>query len=122
MSEDKKETFTASVMTAIADALGDTDKGLTGTEIGHLLETCHIDDVSDDLTKRLRLYNAFANDQNTRGHRKHILAFIRHSMKPERYLRAQHRFEPMRSRLNQALSFAGIAVSDNGQRTKPLAR
>jgi uncharacterized protein (TIGR02391 family) len=115
MSQDKGETFTQSVMTAIADALGDTDEGLTGAEIGHLLETCKIKDACPDLTKRHRLYNAFAGDQNARGHRKHVLAFIRHSMKPERYLRAQHRFEPLRSRLNQALLFAGIVVSEAGE-------
>jgi hypothetical protein len=62
----------------------------------------------------LRLYNAFATDQNARQHCKHILAFIRHAMKPERYIRAPHRFEPMRSRLNQALLFAGLVVSDAG--------
>jgi hypothetical protein len=45
MRHEKGETFTQSILTAIADALGDTDEGLTGTEIGHLLETCHIKDV-----------------------------------------------------------------------------
>jgi uncharacterized protein (TIGR02391 family) len=60
------------------------------------------------------LYNAFANHQNKSQDRRHILAFIRFSMKPERYLREQHRFEPLRTRLNRALSFAGLAVDEAG--------
>jgi Protein of unknown function (Hypoth_ymh) len=114
MRDTSRETFAQSVMTAIADALGHTEEGLTGIEIAHLLETCYIKDVRPDLTKRYRLYNALANDQNTRGHRKHVLGFIRHAMKPERYIRAPHRFERMRLRLNQALLFAGLIVSDSG--------
>ena len=50
--------------------------------------TCRMTDIVPDLTKRHRLYNAFAADQNARRHRKHILAFIRRTMKPERYIRA----------------------------------
>jgi hypothetical protein len=54
--------FTQTQMQAIADALGDTDDGLTGSEIAHLLETCKIADVDPTQTKRHRLYNAFAQD------------------------------------------------------------
>jgi uncharacterized protein (TIGR02391 family) len=115
VSESEVIAFKQSVMTAIADALGHTDEGLTGTEISHLLETCRIKDVDPDLTKRHRLYNAFAHDQNTRGHRKHVLGFIRHAMKPERYIRTPNRYEPMRTRLNQALLFAGLIVLESGK-------
>ena len=106
--------FSQAQATAIADALGDTGEGLTGAEIGHLLATCKIKDVAPTSTKRHRLYNAFAEDQNTRGHR-HILALIRHAMKPERYIRNPERFEPLRARLNQALLFAGLMVSESGK-------
>ena len=54
--------FTQTQMQAIADALGDTNDGLTGSEIAHLLETCKIADVDPTQTKRHRLYNAFAQD------------------------------------------------------------
>ena len=56
--------FTQAQLQAIAEALGDTDDGLTGSEIAHLLTTCGISDVDPTLTKRHRLYNAFAQDQN----------------------------------------------------------
>lgn len=111
---DRTICFTVSQLRAIADALGDTEKGLTGSEIGHLLTVCSIADTDPALTKRHRLYNAFAYDQNTRNHRRQILGFIRHSMKPERFAREPERFEPMRALLNRALAFAGLSVDAAG--------
>ena len=110
--------FTQSQAEAIAAALADTSGGLTGTEIGHLLAICKMDDPTPDLTKRHRLHNAFAKSQNKRKDRKAILAFIRHAMKPERYIRTPDRFEPMRANLNRALAFAGIAVDATGELSK----
>ncbi|WP_394890255.1 hypothetical protein ACG873_02515 [Mesorhizobium sp. AaZ16] len=55
------KTFTRSQFQAIADALGDTTYGLTGSEIGHLLATVKIVGTDPQMTKRHRLYNAFAN-------------------------------------------------------------
>jgi uncharacterized protein (TIGR02391 family) len=109
------KTFTQSQLQAIADALGDTEDGLTGSEIAHLLATARIADTDPQLTKRYRLYNAFANEQNNRGDRTHIIAFIRKSMKPERYSRDPERFEPMRHNLNTALAFSGLAVAASGE-------
>lgn len=106
--------FTQAQLQAIAEALGDTTDGLTGSEITHLLATCSIVDVDPNITKRHRLYNAFANDQNQRQKRTHVLAFIRFAMKPERFARFPERFEPMRSHLNRALAFAGLAVDATG--------
>jgi hypothetical protein len=40
------EVFTQSQLQAIADALGDTSEGLSGSEIKHLLETCRMGDPS----------------------------------------------------------------------------
>jgi uncharacterized protein (TIGR02391 family) len=107
-------SFDPSHVMAIAEALGHTDEGLTGSEIGFLLASCNIKDVDPDHTKRYRVYNAFANDQNTRGHRRNILEFIRQAMKPERYIRGPARFEPLRARLNQSLAFAGLVVTESG--------
>ncbi|MBT1516528.1 TIGR02391 family protein [Bradyrhizobium sp. SRL28] len=106
--------FMQSQLRAIADALGDTDQGLTGSEIAHMLESCQMADPDPALTKRHRLYNAFALSQNTRQDRLAILAFIRKTMKPERYIRSPEKFEPMRSNLNVALAFTGLAVNAAG--------
>ncbi len=107
--------FSQSQLEAIADALGDTDDGLTGSEIAHLLATCRIADPHPAITKRRRLYNALAGSQNTRRDRRAILAFIRHAMKPERYVGNADRYERMRSNLNRALAFAGLAADASGK-------
>jgi uncharacterized protein (TIGR02391 family) len=106
--------FPQAQLEAIAAALGDTSDGLTGSEIAHLLSTCSIVDVDPTLTKRHRLYNAFVKEQNQRQDRTRILGFIRHSMKPARFVQFPERFEPMRTHLNQALAFAGLAVDASG--------
>lgn len=112
---DTPKFFAQAQLTAIADALGHTQEGLTGSEIEYLLATCKIPDTHPDMTKRLRIFNALASDQNKRRNRTGILAFIRHSMKPERFMRSPERFEPLRTRLNQALLFAGLALSESGE-------
>jgi uncharacterized protein (TIGR02391 family) len=106
--------FSQSQVEAIAAALGDTDQGLTGSEITHLLRVCGVPDATPQITKRHRLHNAFAASQNSRRDRKAVLAFIRTSMKPERYLGCAERFEAMRANLNRALAFAGLAVDASG--------
>lgn len=106
--------FTQDQLEAIAGALGDTEAGLTGTEIQHLFATSKIDDPGPD-TKRVRIYNAFAESQNTKQNRTHVLEFIRQAMKPARYSRAPERYEPMRALLNQALAFAGLVVEQTGK-------
>lgn len=116
--DDNNKTFTQSQLQAISDALGHTDEGLTGTEICHLLATARINDVDPTLTKRYRVFNALANNQNTLQHRRNILAFIRFAMKPERFARDPERFEPMRTRLNQALLFAGLVMTATGELQK----
>src|SRR5581483_100729 len=102
--------FSQSQVTAIAAALGDTSEGLTGTEIAHFLQLAKMADPTPDLTKRHRLHNAFATNQNQRGDRRAILSFIRHALKPERYIGNAARYETMRANTNRALAFAGLAV------------
>ncbi|MQR00669.1 TIGR02391 family protein [Glaciimonas soli] len=107
--------FTQSQAQAIANALADTTEGLSNTEISHLLSACRMSDPAPQQTKRHRLFNAFAESQNTRQDRTAILAFIRKTMKPEIYVRQLDRFEVMRENLNRALAFAGLAVTADGE-------
>ena len=106
--------FTQEQLQALADALGDTSEGLTGSEIAQLLRSAKMDDVDPSLTKRHRLYNAFVHHQNRTQDRTNILAFIRKAMKPASYVREPERFEPMRLNLNRALAFAGMQVDARG--------
>lgn len=105
--------FTQDQLEAIAGALGDTDVGLTGTEIQHVIVSAKMVDPGP-LTKRVRICNAFVESQNEKKDRTHILKFIRLAMKPARYTREPERYEPMRAMLNQALAFAGLMVDQAG--------
>ena len=91
---------------AIANALGDTELGLTGSEIGHVLQALNLQDPDPSYAKRHRLLNAFAADQNKRQNRTGILEFIRRAMAPARWLSKKHAYEPLRARLNEALSLS----------------
>lgn len=105
--------FSQDQLEAIAGALGDTSAGLTGPEIQFLLATAKMVDPGPT-TKRIRIYNAFVDSQNTKRNRTHVLEFIRQAMKPGRYSRDPERYEPMRALLNQALAFAGLVVDQAG--------
>lgn len=110
-----EKTFSQSELHAIADALGDTEDGLTGSEIEHLLETCNMKDNFPTMTKRHRLYNAFAQSQNRKHNRRAILEFIRQALRPELYVRRPDRFEPLRAKVNTALAFVGLEVNAGGK-------
>lgn len=114
MTATSHPTFSQSQLQAIADALGATDGGLTGSEIGHLLRVARMPDPDPAATKRHRLLNAMVASQNTKGHRRNILEFIRQALAPPYHARSPGRFEPLRAQLNQALAFAGLAVESSG--------
>jgi Protein of unknown function (Hypoth_ymh) len=106
--------FSQDQLEAIAGALGDTNQGLTGPEIQHLLTSSKMTDPGP-MMKRVRIFNAFVESQNTKQNRTNILEFIRLAMKPARYSRDPERYEPMRAQLNQALAFAGLIVDQAGK-------
>lgn len=109
-----EQTFSQSEIEGVARALADTSEGLTGSEIGHLLNSLKMTDPDPAATKWKRLHNAFVERQNHSRNRRAILEFIRQAMKPERYIRQQERFEPMRANLNRSLAFAGLSVDEAG--------
>lgn len=111
------ELFSQDQLEAIAGALGDTADGLTGSEIEFLLTASKMADPGP-ATKRVRIYNAFVESQNSKRNRTNILQFIRLAMKPARYSRNPERYEPMRALLNQALAFAGLVVDQAGSLKK----
>jgi uncharacterized protein (TIGR02391 family) len=110
-----QKLFSESELQAIAQALADTSEGLTGSEIAHLLSSIGMTDPTPTMTKWKRLFNAFVERQNYSQNRRAIQEFIRRAMKPERYAKEPHRFEPMRANLNLALAFSGLAVEASGK-------
>jgi hypothetical protein len=69
-------------MEAIAKVLGDRQTGLSGSQIGHLLADCRIEDTAPEMAKWKRLYNAFAAFQNKNSVGNHVLVFIKRAMNP----------------------------------------
>src|SRR5437667_10255185 len=80
--------------------IGDTNTGLTGSQIGELLSRCGIVDPLPGLTKRDRLFEALRSRQERDGCANHVLAFIQMFMEPVRFVGAKDEFERFRGELN----------------------
>jgi hypothetical protein len=74
--------FPAERLEAISKVLADTETGLTGSEIDHLLRNCDIPNSTPDVTKWKRLYNAFMEFQNPHQVGNHVVVFIARAMNP----------------------------------------
>jgi uncharacterized protein (TIGR02391 family) len=109
-----KPMLAQSQLEALAAALGDTELGLTNAEIEFLFTGSRMRDPGP-MTKRHRIYNAFVEVQNRRQDRTNVLQFVRLAMDPARYVREPGRYEPMRSNVNRALAFAGLACTEAGR-------
>ena len=112
--ESESRTLPQSQLEAIAQALGDTEDGLTNSEIDRLIVECRMVDPGPG-TKWKRIYNAFAEVQNRKQNRTNVLEFIRRAMAPVKYMRSPERFETLRRNLNGVLLFSGMLVDDRGK-------
>ena len=112
---DQIPPFNPQQLTAIAKVLGDTAKGLTGSEISYFLNDCKIPDVSPDMTKYKRLFNAFVEWQNEKRVGNHVLMFINRAMNPVQYTADQDSFASRRDELNEVLAFCGMTVAEDGR-------
>ena len=102
------------LMERIARVIGDTNEGLTGSEIGRYLLQSGLKDVSPNLTKWRRLYDAFAYNQNTYQYSDNILRFICNVVNPRRYSDSEQ-FEKTRLQINEILSYVGYELQQNGK-------
>lgn len=109
------QPFNSQKLEAACRVLGDTERGLTGSEIEHLLADCKVTDVSPDMTKWKRLYNALAEAQNKHQVGNHLIMFINRALDPVSYARDKDKFEWRRTELNVVLSFSGFGVRENGK-------
>ncbi len=111
----REPPFEPGMLEALAKALGDTDHGLIGTEIGQILLTCRIPDTDPASTKWKRLFNAFVTEQNRKQWSNHVIGFIHYAMKPVRWSSKREKFERLRDELNKALAFSGLELGDDGK-------
>ena len=103
------------VLEMICNTLGDTNQGLTGSEIHHFLLQANIEDTDPTMTKRYRLYNALANEQNKNKCSNQILIYVSLALAPSRFVNAQKEFERLRIAINQQLAFVGYELKADGQ-------
>lgn len=115
MSTTKHPPLPESVVTAIADALGDTSQGLSGSEIGRLLAQLGFQDPGTDITKRHRLGLALINQQRRDGASNCVIRFVSEAMAIGRHLGHRERFEELRAGVDPALSLAGYYIRADGR-------
>jgi len=109
-----KKTFNQAQIESLAKALGNTETGLTNSEIDMLLPTAQMSAQSPD-TKWRRIANAFIASQNKRRERNAIMEFMRNALNPSRFLNNPERFEHMRRDLNRALIMCGLSLTEQGK-------
>ena len=107
--------FDAATLEAIAKVVADTERGLTGTQIGHTLQQYNIPDVEPTGTKWRRLYNALAAFQNEHSVGNHVVKFIVGAFSPAAFTNEPERFEERRQALNAVLSFQGMELGEDGK-------
>lgn len=115
MSKDKLRIFQPGEIESLAKILGDTNTGLTGTEIGRFLSQCSITDTDPNTTKWKRLFNAFVTAQNERQSGNHILTFISKALEPTRFMKTTESFHSLIKEVNAILSFQGLEFRDDGK-------
>jgi uncharacterized protein (TIGR02391 family) len=107
-------SFKQSNLEMLANVLGDTSDGLTGSEIHHYLQIAKMEDVDPSITKRHRLFNAFAAFQNRNNCANNIVNFVREALAPSRYVNNPEGFELRRTAVNHVLAFEGLMITDKG--------
>lgn len=110
--------FDKTSLQAICDVLGDTEKGLTGSEIGDLLDQTEIDDIEPLMSKRYRIFEALVAKQEEDACGDHVISFIERSMNPIRYTRNREIFEDRKEDLNFVLDLIGYKLLKNGKMIK----
>lgn len=112
---DRIPPFSAAQTEAICRVLADTQRGLTGPEIGYILADMQVADPDSSNTKWKRLFNAVAALQNKHQVGNHLIMFINRAMDPVRYTSRAEHFEERRESLNLVLAFSGYRVREDGK-------
>jgi uncharacterized protein (TIGR02391 family) len=105
----------AEIIQGVADVLGATDTGFTGSEIGYLMDAVKAPDPSPAATKRHRLFNGLAEKQNRTQGANSTVAFITKAMAPVSYRNDPQLFTRRQQDLNEVLVHIGLRVTDTGQ-------
>jgi uncharacterized protein (TIGR02391 family) len=108
----------------LCEILGDTNEGLSGTEIKLLLAESGIADPTPKApnqytyvmtSKKDRLYAALGQRQECDHGANTILAFVERAISPVRYIHRPDIFEERRAQVNEVLAFCGMALNESGK-------
>jgi len=113
-AKDRIPPLDGCTLEAIAKVIGDSDRGLTGSQLGHKLRQCSIPDVDPTNTNWKRLYNAFVEFQNKHNFGNHVVKFIMQALSPTAFTGEPERFEERRQALNAVLSFVDMELGVDG--------
>jgi len=109
------DCFTAPELESICRAIADTSSGLTGTEIGYVLQQAKIPDVDPMITKWRRLFNAFVAEQNEQKYGNHVISFLHHAMSPAKHVQNKDWYDAKRKEINLVLAFHGLSLGEDGK-------
>jgi uncharacterized protein (TIGR02391 family) len=112
---DRIAPFDSQHLEAACRVLADTSRGLTGPQIGHILQDMNVADVSPEMTKWKRLFNALGAAQNKHQVGNHLIMFINRAMNPVSSARDRDAFEWRRDEINVVLAFSGFCVREDGK-------
>ncbi len=113
--------FNDNQLEQICAVLADTSPGLTGSEIGKLLEDMNISDPAPSMTKRHRLYEALRNKQQQDRCGNNVAVFVQRAMDPIRFTDRAAMFESKRQDLNRVLAFCGYLLGEDGKLQRQTA-
>lgn len=100
---------------AIADVLGDTEHGLTTSEIDAALKAFDIRNQAPSYGKKTQLKQSLQTCLGKRAGRKTIRNFVEYAMSPAGFSKVPERFAALRTSLNKALLPLGWEVDESGK-------
>jgi hypothetical protein len=108
-------TFSTGEITHLCQELADTGTGLSGSEIGYILEQMSVEDIKPTMTKWKRCFNALINHQNKAQNGNIILSFIAKTLEPARYVGMRDFYLQRIVSINVILAFKGLQYKDDGK-------
>jgi uncharacterized protein (TIGR02391 family) len=103
------------ILKNLSDIFGDTNTGLTGSEIERTLAESNIPDVEPDITKRHRLFTALNSKQENDGCANNVLAYIQKLMDPVNHLQNKNTYNTTLQSINEIVSFVGLELGEDGK-------
>ena len=111
----KSPELSSAQIEQICRVVADTDRGLRGSEIAHMLAELKIPDGYAAMTKWKRLYSALVEQVNHDGSTVIVFKFLEHCFEPARGLEDVDRYRWMMVGTNRILMLAGVEVRDDGR-------